>query len=163
MKNLKLIIALLISTAMIFSCKPKDDKPGTTPVEPPKVEKRVMTTDEFITEFKFDIVPYLIDTVATAMSTARAKGKPIKVVVVVWFNSLQLTKSGNIYTTTLPANIRHCAFQNLTNMTSTYYCQWHYIPDTIKTCTEEELGPGTIRTFASVTTSNDIHISNVIN
>jgi len=44
MKHLKLILALLISMSVIFSCKPKENKPGTTPDKP--VAGKLMSYDE---------------------------------------------------------------------------------------------------------------------
>lgn len=150
MKHLTLIITLFV----LISCNPKAKTPETV-----KVEKKEMTAETFEKDYGFDITPFLTD---SSSATARARPNKQNISVVVWFTSLVLSKNGTVYTTTLPAQTRHCGFQNLTNMTSPYLCRWYLPTETTKDCDESQLGAGTKRTFATVTYSNDVYISNTL-
>lgn len=77
MKNVKLIIALLISTALIFSCKPNDNKP-TVP-EKPKVETGVKATAEVLTAAEIEFMESNLNVVTegdVAKKAARKKAPP---------------------------------------------------------------------------------------
>lgn len=87
MKQVKLIIALFTVTALIYSCNPKT-KPGTTPVEPPKVEVGKIPLTEILSANEIELL--------TQTMGAAAKGKPVKLSqnVTVSASTMNLTNNG---------------------------------------------------------------------
>lgn len=153
MKQVKIIIALLIATALLYSCNPKEKKSGeTTPVEKPKVEKKEMSFSEVSAIIGSEAASKLMS------SDPAAKGRPAKAVIVVWFNDMVLTQSGNTYTTTLPANTQWAGVQKLSTFRS--LCNWYLPVGTTINCISDSTG--TIRSWATDTDYN-VHVSNVIN
>ncbi len=152
----KLLIALFVVTALLFSCKAKEDKTDTTKVEPDKVkvEKK---------EMSFDQVKDIIGSEAAAKlvpENATAKGRPNKAVIIVWFGDLVLTQISGGYNTTLPANPKWGGVQKLSSFSS--LCNWYLVgtTETNKNCMTDSTG--TIRAWATDSDDN-VHVSNIMN
>ena len=89
MKQLKLILALFIVTAFIFSCKPKETKPDTV-----KVEKKELSFDALSALIGKDNAFRVFDSSGKIESDPAARGarKPkANAVIVTWFNDITLS------------------------------------------------------------------------
>lgn len=167
MKNVKLIIALFTVTAFIFSCNPKQTKPGTTPVD--KVEKK-MSFDQLAKAIGNDNALTAFDKAGLTESDPTARGgrksKPGVQLTVV--EDLVLTQvSGNDFTSTVSDNAQWFSYQVFVpgagNDGAYAICNHYYnaagdAPDN-ESCSITT--SGNVRTFTS-DFNYTIHLSNIV-
>lgn len=160
----KLIIALFISTALIFSCS-KEYKLVGIELSYEEVSKLIGKENAF----------RVFDLAGKTEYDPVARGKKVKnnATVVVWFNDITLTVSatGAIeYTTSPDANWGGCqrfpADMSMTGAYSVWSCQRYWgtnqAPPATVTCTDGiPAGVSNYRAFTS-DHSYDVHISNIV-
>lgn len=169
MKHLQLIIALFISTALIFSCNPKAKKPDqpSTKSEPMSFVQLSKLIGEHNAFKVFDSSGKTEENPA-----ARGSRKPkTNAVVLVWLNDLTLTMSGGSITYTVSPSAKWGGCQRFPDPMANdgayavWSCEryWHS-PGIASTVTCADAVPAGVSNYRAFTADHDyqIHISNVV-
>lgn len=177
MKPVKLIIALFVTTVVIFSCKDKNSDSGDQPtstVEKPSVKKEEVGFEKLSKLLTKDIAFKIFDSAGKTEADPAARGqRKVKnnAVVSVWLNDLVLTMSGGDITYTVSPNAKWGGCQrfgpgmSMDGAYAIWSCErYWYAPGLATTVTCTEVVPAGESNYRAFTADHDyqIHISNVV-